>query len=229
MVSRCYPLLNGIIICEYDCFRWPLVPWSWQVCLFQPENELKIKEDKSISQNAFQTTRFFCSWRVAVANWLYLRPLVRRSALLSLSRQNTWPLQCIQSTILTFQLYFHFLNNVFHCQCCCSGWGANVRLRPHGFLTFLLLDCLRITFTFMQSESFLASGHQQGGVTKLGKFTPPSTGSRCLKSNFLYENQSFSSPLHLLPLWAPPAGCPPSFWWCWRRARGTSILVTKMT
>ena len=50
--------------------------------------------------------------------------------------------------------------------------GAHVRLRPHGFLTFLHLDYLHITFTFMQFERYLAFGHQQGDVTKLGKFTP---------------------------------------------------------
>ena len=31
--------------------------------------------------------------------------------------------------------------------------------------------------------------------------------------------------LHLPPPWAPPAGYLLSFWWCWRKARGTSILV----
>ena len=135
------------------------------------------------------------------------------------------------------QFYFHFLGKIldvfascsqcnainyfdcsallslspYHCQSCCSGRGANVGLRPYGFLTFLHLDCLQITFTFMQFERFLASGHKQGDVTKLGKFTPPSTGPRCLKPNFLHENQSSSLPLHLPPLWAPPAGYPLSF------------------
>ena len=67
------------------------------------------------------------------------------------------------------QFYFHFLGKIldvfascsqcnainyfdcstllslspYHCQSCCSGRGANVGLRPYGFLTFLHLDCLK--------------------------------------------------------------------------------------
>ena len=50
------------------CYRTASNSWSWLVSFFRPENRLKIKERQIFTQNAFQTTRFLCSWGFAPAN-----------------------------------------------------------------------------------------------------------------------------------------------------------------